>query len=148
MGDPNLTANLADQVFFPYLKSGEMFGINFWDFFDTPQEGILSTQGDNISYVNGGGAVTLNAKGTALAAIFKKWFGGTVTPTGPTGSTGSSGPTGNTGTSGPTGVTGTPIPAEVISIATTGTAIPVAGVPYQHTITVNGTVLGTIIVYH
>lgn len=77
--DPTLTANLADQVFFPYLKSGEMFGINFWNLFDTPQEGILSADGDNIAWINSGNKPTLNAKGTALAAVFKKWFG-TITP--------------------------------------------------------------------
>lgn len=70
--DTTLTANLTDQVFFPYLKSGEMFGINFWNLFDTPQEGILTINGDSV---------TLNAKGTALAAIFKKWA--TVTPVPP-----------------------------------------------------------------
>jgi len=82
--DPTLTANLADQVFFPYLSTGEMFGVNFWNLFDTPQEGILSADGDSISYLNSGGAVTLNAKGTALAAIFQKWFGTQPTPPPPT----------------------------------------------------------------
>lgn len=69
--DPTLTANLADQVFFPYLKSGEMFGINFWNLWSTPQEGILNVSGNSIS---------LNSKGSALSAVFKKWFGN-VTPT-------------------------------------------------------------------
>lgn len=73
--DPNLTGNLYDQVFFPFLRSGLMYAINGWNFFDTPQEGIINAQGDNIGYVNGGGALSLNPKGAYLATIFQKWFG-------------------------------------------------------------------------
>lgn len=83
--DPNLTGNLYDQVFLPFLRSGEMYAVNGWNFFDTPQEGIINAQGDNIGYVNGGGAISLNPKGAYLATIFQKWFGsgssGTTTTT-------------------------------------------------------------------
>ena len=78
--DPDLTGNMADQVFFPMLASGEMYWINFWSFFDTEQEGILSADGDNIAYINAGNPITLNPKGAYLSTIFKKWYGATTTP--------------------------------------------------------------------
>jgi hypothetical protein len=125
--DPGLSANLADQVFFPYLKSGKMFGINFWNLFDTPQEGILSAGGNDIMYLNGGGAVMLNQKGILLASIFKKWFGG-LTPT----------PV-------PTPVpTPTPIPT---GITVSSEGVPV-GSPHYHDLIFNGKVLGKIIIYY
>lgn len=85
--DPALTGNMADQVFFPLLKSGQLLGINFWDFFDTPQEGILNAGGDSVSYINAGGAITLNPKGQYLAQIFQKWLGATTTSTSTSSST-------------------------------------------------------------
>jgi hypothetical protein len=63
--DPTHTAQMA-QVFFDKIKSGEMIGINFWNLFDTPQEGILTINGNNVS---------LNAKGIPLASTFQKNFG-------------------------------------------------------------------------
>lgn len=72
--DPGFTAAMADEVFFPKLTAGELIGINFWNLFDTPQEGIVHIDGDSVS---------LNAKGQALARIFHTWFGGGTTPTTP-----------------------------------------------------------------
>lgn len=66
--DPGFTGRMADQCFFPKMKAGELIGINFWSLFDTPQEGIVHIDGNSVS---------LNAKGQALAGIFRKWFGGT-----------------------------------------------------------------------
>ena len=143
--DPNLTANLADQVFFPYLKSGEMFGVNFWNLFDTPQEGILSADGDNIGYLNNGGAVTLNAKGTALAAIFQKWFGSTPTPTPTPEPTPTPSPV-PTPTPAPV-PTPTPTPAPTPEyVLTVGPGIAIASTGYFfHEILVNGNAVQTII---
>lgn len=70
--DPGFTANMADTAFFPKMQAGHMIGINFWNLFDTPQEGILTISGDNV---------TLNAKGNMLAAVFAKWAQSTPTPT-------------------------------------------------------------------
>lgn len=72
VSDPSHTAQMADQVFFPLLKSGHMSGINFWCLFDTPQEGILSINGDSVS---------LNTKGILLSQVFQKWYGTGTTPT-------------------------------------------------------------------
>jgi len=68
--DPTHTAQMA-QVFFDKIKEGKMIGINFWNLFDTPREGIITINGD---------LVTLNEKGKALAASFQKNFG-TTPPT-------------------------------------------------------------------
>lgn len=70
-GNPGLTAAMADQVFFPYMRDGKLIGINFWNLFNTPQEGIVDINGDTV---------TLNAKGQALSVVFKKWFSTVPTP--------------------------------------------------------------------
>lgn len=60
--NPQLTGDLFTQVIVPYLKSGELIGINLWCLFDTPQEGILTIDGNSVS---------LNPKGQALSNAFK-----------------------------------------------------------------------------
>lgn len=70
--DPTFTSEMA-QIFFDKIADGEMLGINFWNLFDTPQEGILTISGDSV---------TLNAKGKPLSDVFKKNFG-TATPPAP-----------------------------------------------------------------
>lgn len=60
--NPGMLADCFTQVFYPYLKSGELNGINFWNLFDTPQEGIITISGNSVS---------LNPKGQALAKAFQ-----------------------------------------------------------------------------
>lgn len=68
--NPQMLADAFTQVIYPYLKSGELFGINFWNLFDTPQEGIIKIDGTSVS---------LNPKGQALAKAFQS----VVSPTPP-----------------------------------------------------------------
>lgn len=86
--DPGFTGQMADQVLFPLMKSGVMEGVDFWNLFDTPKEGIIETYDANGTRdPDGTNAVTakLNAKGQALSQVFKKWFGTVTPPTPPSG---------------------------------------------------------------
>lgn len=69
--NPQMLADAFTQVIWPYLKSGELNGINFWNLFDTPQEGILSIDGSSVS---------LNPKGQALAKAFQSVATATSAP--------------------------------------------------------------------
>lgn len=69
--DPQMLADCFTQVLYPYLQSGELNGLNLWNLFSTPQEGILSIDGTSVS---------LNPKGVALAKAFQS----VISPTPPT----------------------------------------------------------------
>lgn len=112
--DPQMLADCFTQVIYPYLQSGGLNGINFWNLFDTPQEGIITIDGNSVS---------LNPKGQALAKAFQSLVSSTPIPPTPT-------PPINTGT----------------QISATGTQVK--GNVYLHTVTVNGTVIGSIEILH
>lgn len=118
--NPQMLADAFTQVIYPYLQSGELNGINFWNLFDTPQEGIITISGNSVS---------LNAKGQALAKAFQSVVSPTPNPT-------------------PTPVptpTPTPMPTGT-SIAPTGTVVK--GDLFLHTVTVNGAVIGSVEILH
>ena len=69
--NPQMLADAFTQVIHPYLQSGELNGINFWNLFSTPQEGILTIDGNSVS---------LNPKGEALAKAFQTVVSPTPTP--------------------------------------------------------------------
>lgn len=75
LADPGLTAEFLTQVGIPYLQSGHLLGLNLWCLFDTPQEGILTIDGDSVS---------LNPKGQALSQALKTAFGSVTTTPVPT----------------------------------------------------------------
>jgi hypothetical protein len=114
--NPQMLADCFTQVIYPYLQSKEMFGINFWNLFDSPQEGIITIDGSSVS---------LNPKGQALAKAFQSIINPTPTPPQPT----------------PT----PPTDADTV-ISATGTLIK--GNVYLHTVTVNGTVIGSVELLH
>jgi hypothetical protein len=117
--DSQMLADAFTQVIYPYLQSGQLNGINFWNLFDTPQEGIVTIDGDSVS---------LNAKGQALAKAFQSVD--TITPTPPV-------------------IPPTTPPVPVIpgtSVSSEG--ILVKGNVYLHELSVNGIILGDIEVLH
>lgn len=71
VANPQMLANAFTQVIWPYLQSGELSGVNFWNLFDTPQEGILTIDGNSVS---------LNPKGQALAKAFQAVAGHIPSP--------------------------------------------------------------------
>ncbi len=74
--NPSMLADAFTQVIWPYLQSGELSGLNLWNLFDTPQEGIVTISGNSVS---------LNPKGQALAKAFQSVVSPTPIP--PTGVT-------------------------------------------------------------
>lgn len=68
--NPQMLADFHTNVAVPYLNSGKLLGINYWNLFDTPQEGIIKIDGTSVS---------LNSKGVALAKAFQA----SVSPTPP-----------------------------------------------------------------
>jgi hypothetical protein len=74
IANPQMLADCFTQVIYPYLQSGELNGINFWNLFDTPQEGIVTISGNSVS---------LNPKGQALAKAFQSVVSPTPIPPNP-----------------------------------------------------------------
>lgn len=70
--DPQMLADAFTQVIYPYLQSKELLGVNFWNLFASPQEGIITIDGSSVS---------LNLKGQALAKAFQATVSPIPTPT-------------------------------------------------------------------
>jgi len=73
--NPQMLADAFTQILYPALKMGILNGLNLWNLFDTPQEGILMIDGDSV---------TLNPKGLALAKAFQSVAVEPVSPSIPT----------------------------------------------------------------